>query len=351
MLKLAKPAPILVCTACTLASACMPTNTGYVAFSTATSGSVSTSAALTLTPSQQTIAPGASLQLVASGGLAPYTYSIISGQGSINSSTGIYTAPSTPTSVQINAVDTTGVSGSATVTVAYPPLTISPASITLALGSTFTFSGSGGLPPYTFSMAYGAGLITSSGAYTAPSSGSSDQVMLEDANGDEAFADVTVGTGGISGGSSTNAGCSLLSALGDTAVQMSCDPSETLSAYGQSGSCGSTPQTGTAGTASWSVACSSGASVSGGAYCCASRVPGASYNRTITASGTTFVQAYCGVGETTYTATGSCTSVSGTLVPTTLPPNSSGQHGFSITCSKSTDTASLTITCQGTVPL
>jgi hypothetical protein len=257
--------------------------------------------------------------------------------------------------VEIAATDAIGATAIATVAVAYPPLVISPSTITLAVSTsspvftnTFTFSASGGSGTYTFGMAYGAGTITSGGLYTAPTVSSTDQILVYDSNGDESVANITVGTGGVIS-SGTNAGCSLISASGDTAVQMGCDSSEILGTYGQSGTCGSVSQTGTSGTSSYSVSCTGAATTAtGNAYCCASPARSAgSYSRTITASATTYVQLYCGVGETILSATATCTSATNTLFPTTLPNNSANEEGYSITCETSTDTAALSVICQG----
>jgi|GEM_PF-7116507 len=55
------------------------------------------------------IALGAAIQLYVEGGSAPYTYSIISGSGSVNSSTGVFTASSSVTgSVAIRVTDAKG---------------------------------------------------------------------------------------------------------------------------------------------------------------------------------------------------------------------------------------------------
>lgn len=52
------------------------------------------------------IAPGNKTSFKGSGGTAPYTYSVVSGGGSIDASTGLYTAPSIPSKgVVIRAVD------------------------------------------------------------------------------------------------------------------------------------------------------------------------------------------------------------------------------------------------------
>ncbi len=58
-----------------------------------------------LTPSSATVNQGGSRQFVASGGVAPYTYSLVSGVGSIHPTTGIYTAPAQMGVAVVRATD------------------------------------------------------------------------------------------------------------------------------------------------------------------------------------------------------------------------------------------------------
>ena len=64
------------------------------------------------------------------------------------------------------------------------PLAISPTSTTLPVGSQFTFSASGGDPPYSYSIVTGSGTIDeSSGLYTAPSTPGMDTIQVMDSVG------------------------------------------------------------------------------------------------------------------------------------------------------------------------
>ncbi len=111
----------------------------------------------------------------ATGGKGPYVFSVVSGGGSIDPSTGIYTAPATAGTVVIQIVDALGSTQQITVTVA-PRLGVYPGSVTLtaASGQSFTFAGQGGTPPYTYALTAGPGSVAADGTYTVgPSSGTS----------------------------------------------------------------------------------------------------------------------------------------------------------------------------------
>lgn len=72
-------------------------------------------------------------------------------------------------------------------------LAISPASPTLAASGSRTFTASGGVPPYVFSIVAGSGTIQSSiGSYTAPATVGSQTVRVTDREGSVADATVTV---------------------------------------------------------------------------------------------------------------------------------------------------------------
>ncbi len=72
------------------------------------------------------------------------------------------------------------------------PLYILPDSVTLYIGSTFTFYVAGGTAPYTFSVSGGSGTITDEGVYTAPSSAGTETVSVADSQGETVTASITV---------------------------------------------------------------------------------------------------------------------------------------------------------------
>lgn len=148
--------------------------------------------ALAISPATITVGLNGSQTFSATGGAPPMTYSIVSGGGSIGSSSGAYTAPATNDSVVVRVTDSLGNTSDATVTVE-DPLVISPATYTLAVNNTHTFSASGGEAPYTFSLQSGTGTVNStSGLYTAPATAGSAVVRVTDNNGQTADATITV---------------------------------------------------------------------------------------------------------------------------------------------------------------
>jgi len=131
----------------------------------------------------------------ATGGIAPYRFYMVSGGGSINMSSGIYIAPASTGSAQIAVEDASGNDAYADITVMGLALglTIAPASISVAEGSTYTFTVSGGSGLYTFSLVSGIGSISSTtGVYTAPSSAGTASIEVTDTEGNKANAAITV---------------------------------------------------------------------------------------------------------------------------------------------------------------
>lgn len=152
---------------------------------------------LAIIPSAVVIERGAAFTFVASGGVAPYTFSKFSGDGSIDPVSGVYSSTIEGSAV-VRVTDDVANVASANVTVvpaAATPLVIVPRSVNVKMGASFQFEGEGGVPPYSFSMAsgYGGYIDSVSGLYTAPSSKQGvERVQISDSRGISDTATVKV---------------------------------------------------------------------------------------------------------------------------------------------------------------
>ncbi len=148
--------------------------------------------ALTISPTAQIIFINATISFSGSGGVSPYTFSLASGAGSINMSTGLYTAPAANGSAVVSVTDSLGNSASANIIIT-SPLSLSPAAVTLAINNTTTFSAVGGTGPFTYSISSGTGTINAAtGVYTAPAASGVAVVRVTDSLGATATSNVTV---------------------------------------------------------------------------------------------------------------------------------------------------------------
>ncbi|WP_291516487.1 glycine-rich protein [Bdellovibrio sp. ArHS] len=145
--------------------------------------------ALSLTSDSLIIAQNNSTTVTGQGGAPPYTYAKVSGPGSIDASTGVYTPGASGTGV-LQVTDSLGNTATLNVTV-NPVLQISPAAKTLALGNETTFTASGGVSPYIFSANAGS-IGALSGEYIAPGTSGSALVTVTDSLGNTSSATVTI---------------------------------------------------------------------------------------------------------------------------------------------------------------
>lgn len=149
--------------------------------------------ALDSTSSASTITSANGTTISGQDGVPPYSYSIVSGPGSINASTGVYTSSTSGTTV-IRITDSLGNTSSETITIV-SPLAISPTTfLTLANGTT-TFTSSGGVAPFTYSVGSGStgSVALTTGVYTASATApAADTVIVTDSLGNTASASITV---------------------------------------------------------------------------------------------------------------------------------------------------------------
>ena len=118
--------------------------------------------ALLIDPASTVVPAAGTVDFAADGGVPPYTFSIVPPiGGTLDTDTGVYTAPVTAGSVVIRVTDAAGRSADAKVTVQTfaTGLTLVPLSpIAVGIGSNVTFTAIGGTPPYSWSFsAQGSG--------------------------------------------------------------------------------------------------------------------------------------------------------------------------------------------------
>jgi hypothetical protein len=153
-------------------------------------------AALAVSPGTVTVAPMGTQTFTASGGSGSgYMWSMAAAPsgGSISSS-GVYTAGSTPnTTDQVQVTDSALNVATGTVNVS-AGLMITPPGITLAPGNTQQFTATGGTPPYAWSLVMNTsgGNVTAAGLYTAGATLGSDTVRVADANDNSLTVPITV---------------------------------------------------------------------------------------------------------------------------------------------------------------
>jgi len=139
---------------------------------------------VSVSPAAQTVAPGVTLQLAATGGSgAPYIWSVTSGTaGTVDQNTGLFTASRTSSgAVTVTATDRAGARGTATITVS--ALSITPNTGQLTVGQTLNLAASGGTPPYSWSSSNAAvATVNSTGGQVTAIAAGTVTVQVTDAN-------------------------------------------------------------------------------------------------------------------------------------------------------------------------
>lgn len=152
--------------------------------------------AIEVSPAGQTVGLNETLQLSVKGGTPPYRFSLVSGGGSIDTYSGIYTASNVDSDAVINVQDVTGKVGQAYVKVSLDASTTLSLSYTPAgtvnVNSQLTLSASGGTAPYTYFMYSGVGSV-SSNKYSATSFGTA-VIGVRDANQKISTFSISVGS-------------------------------------------------------------------------------------------------------------------------------------------------------------
>jgi len=159
---------------------------------------VTVTAGVGIDPAAPTVAPHGSVSFSASGGSGTgWTWSLTSAGsgGSINATSGAYTAGAIPDSTELVRVqDSLGNVATATVSIG-PAAGISPATDTAVAGGTKSFLASGGTGgPWTWTIPTNrsGATVTQAGVYTAGSGGVVDVLRAVDGLGNSATATVTV---------------------------------------------------------------------------------------------------------------------------------------------------------------
>ncbi len=138
------------------------------------------------------LATDGSTTLTASGGTAPYSYSLVSGGGSLNGN--VYQAPAYATTAKLQVIDAQGYVGIAYVNVAYyAPVVITPEQTRLYPGETLTLSASGGSGQYSYALISGSGSLNGT-TYIASATATVAKVQVTDTFGKSAVATVRVET-------------------------------------------------------------------------------------------------------------------------------------------------------------
>jgi hypothetical protein len=146
-------------------------------------------------PSQKTMSVNNEFLFVGTKGQAPYSFSILSGQGKIQSETGLFKASSKPGNVVLQVTDNQGLTSTADIKV-NAAMSVEEQELVIDKNSEYNFNPTGGVPPYTFTILSGRGSIdASTGKYIAPNIPGSSAIQIKDAFGNSVIKVIMVSDG------------------------------------------------------------------------------------------------------------------------------------------------------------
>jgi hypothetical protein len=134
---------------------------------------------------------GTKLTIQPSGGTTPYTYKVTSGGGTIDGSSGVFTAPGTAGTTVIQATDAAGNTKQETLTINAPFVAIT-SQLEVDFGSTQSVTVGGGQGPFTYRVLSGGGSITASGVYSATTGAGTVIIQVTDALGTTVQVSLTI---------------------------------------------------------------------------------------------------------------------------------------------------------------
>lgn len=155
---------------------------------------ITVGSSLQASPTSKTMGTSENFTISALGGVAPYTFAIVSGNGSINSSTGEFTSDASPGTVSISITDSNNEIAYSNITVV-DALTVTPSSVIIEDSSVYSLSVAGGAAPYTYQVYAGTGTIDANGNYTAPATPGTEIIRIIDSNSNYVEATINVALG------------------------------------------------------------------------------------------------------------------------------------------------------------
>ncbi|MBI3091161.1 MAG: hypothetical protein HYY96_10875 [Candidatus Tectomicrobia bacterium] len=152
---------------------------------------------LTITPRRSTVALGETQELTVLGGLGPYVWSASAGSFSAPEGFQVtYLPPAVAGEYEVVVTDAAGKSATAAISVVLS-LALTPASATLQIGESVTFTASGGTGEYRWRTSAGEvePLTGEQTTYTAPQLVSTQSLIVTDSAGSSAVAVIAVSSG------------------------------------------------------------------------------------------------------------------------------------------------------------